>query len=162
MLRLMDLFTSRVWNFYSEEVTVCFPLLSTGWLSGPAVLHPDCLCLCLCVWMSTMTWRRLVWWSPCWHPVPTYPPRPAPFLRPLVYHFSLEPPSLSKLSPWLAWCSMRPEWRTAALTTPSSTTCTRWSTVWSLSWAWSPTVPPSLCSASGWRWVTRPPCLWLI
>lgn len=67
-----------------------------------------------------------------------------------------------KHQPWRALCSTRPGWRIAALTTPLSTTCTQWSTVLSLYWAWSPTVPPSLCSASGWRCATRPQCSWLI
>lgn len=127
------------------------PCGRASWPSLPAFVSE-------CPW-----WLRggLTGGSPADTSDPQISARLPPFLTALVYPCSLELPSPFELSPWLVWCSTRLEWRTVGLTTLSSTICTPPSTVWSLSWVWSPTVLRSLCSASGWRCATRPQCLWL-
>ena len=53
-------------NFYSAEVTVCFSFSpQDDWPDLQACILT--VSVSVCVWMSTMTWRGLDWWIPCWH-----------------------------------------------------------------------------------------------
>lgn len=127
---------SLVCNFYSEEVTVCFFLFSPqeDW---PA-LQPCILTVSVSVCLSDCPrWlgEGLTGGSPTDNSDPQISAcfGSFPFLVALLYPRSVELSSPSKHSPWLVWCSTRLEWRIVALTTPSSTTCILWSTVWCLS-----------------------------